>query len=178
MNWSEIAPKIKAIVLDVDGVLTDGTVGYGPDGRVKFFNVKDGHAIRMALRAGLLVGILSGRDDPANRKRAEELGLSFVYVGEKDKRAAFKRLLKEHNLAAEECLYIGDDVTDIPVLRQAGIGVAVCDADEEVKNQADALSTLAGGKGAVRQIIVRLMKAQGIWQQAMARYLEKDEDGA
>ncbi len=180
MNWSEAAPKIKAIILDVDGVLTDGTVGYGPGGRVKFFNIKDGHAIKMALREGLLVGILSGRDDPANRERAEELKLSFAYTGEKDKVAAFKRLLQEHGLSAEECLYMGDDVTDIPVLRQAGIGVAVGDAVEAVKNLADAISPLAGGKGAVRQTIVRLMKTQGTWQRAMARYLglenEKNKD--
>ena len=119
---------VRLLVLDVDGVLTDGTVGFSgerPGGRVKFFNIKDGHAIKMALREGLLVGILSGRDDPANRERAEELKLSFVYTGEKDKPAAFERLLQEHGLSAAECLYIGDEVTDIPILRRAGIGVAV-----------------------------------------------------
>ena len=125
--------KIKAVILDIDGVLTDGKIGYsGSNEELKFFHVRDGSAIKMALRAHLVVGLLSGRSSKANRKRAEELGLSFIYEGEKDKKTAFDRLLSEQNLKCEECLYIGDDFIDIPPLLKSGIGVIVGNAPKEL----------------------------------------------
>ena len=124
----------------------------------------------MAMRAGYKVGILSGRCDPANRRRADELNLSFFYEGEKDKNSAFDKLLHEQNLTAEECLYIGDDVVDIPVIIRAGIGVCVQNAAEEVKSFADWETTLPGGEGAVRETIVRLMIQENRWEQQMERY--------
>jgi 3-deoxy-D-manno-octulosonate 8-phosphate phosphatase (KDO 8-P phosphatase) len=171
MNWSEKAQAIKAIVLDIDGVLTDGMIGYSDTDTIKFFNVKDGHAIKMAMRTGLLVGILSGREDDANRRRAEELNLSFVYVGEKDKREAFERLLREQKLKAEECLYVGDDLPDIPAIRRSGIGVCVADSPAEVARCADWQTTLPGGRGAVRETIVRLLTEQHRWESAMEKYV-------
>ena len=158
--------------MDVDGVLTDGMVGYTHSETVKFFNIKDGHAIKMAMRSGYKAGILSGRSDPANRKRAEELALSFVYEGQKDKNAAFDRLLDEQSLKEEECLYIGDDVVDLPIIIRAGIGVCVNDAVEEVKLYADWQTTLPGGRGAVRETIVRLMKLNHHWAKEMERYTQ------
>ena len=121
MISSEAFRKIKAVVLDVDGVLTDGRAGYGAEEEIKFFHLRDGHWMRMALRTGLKVGILSGRGSRANRRRAEELGLSFCYENCKDKLEGFERLLAEHSFRAEECLYIGDDVIDMPVMRRAGV---------------------------------------------------------
>lgn len=175
MTWSERAARIRAIVLDVDGVLTDGTVGYGPDGATyKSFNVRDGQAMRMALDAGLKVGVLSGRADPGTLRRAEELGLDFIYLGQGDKLVGFEKLLTEQELDASECFYVGDDLTDVPVLRRAGIGAAVADALPEVRERADLVLETAGGRGAVREAIVRLMEAQGTWKRAAARYLEPE----
>jgi len=171
MKPSPKSKLIKAIILDVDGVLTDGTLGYTDTQIIKFFNIKDGHAIRMALRAGLQVGIITGRSDELTRKRADELKLSFMYEGAIDKKSTFEQLLKDQNLTAEECLYMGDDVIDIPVITRSGIGVCVADAVDEVKEVSDWQSALPGGKGAVREIIVRLLKEQGLWEKEMERYL-------
>ena len=170
MISSKYTHRIKAIILDVDGVMTDGMLGYGGSETIKFFNVKDGHAIKMAMRSGYKVGILSGRKDSANRSRAEELNMSFIYDGEKDKNAAFDRILIEQDLNDKECLYIGDDVVDIPVIRRAGIGVCVKDAAEEVKVYADWQTTLPGGRGAVRETIVRLLTQEKRWAKEMERY--------
>jgi 3-deoxy-D-manno-octulosonate 8-phosphate phosphatase (KDO 8-P phosphatase) len=171
MACSDQARHIRAVILDVDGVLTDGRIGYGPmPGEIKFFDVRDGHAIKLLLRAGLRVGLLSGRASDANRQRAAELGLSFVYEGEKDKAAAFTRLLAEQGLAAEECLYMGDDLVDLPVLRRAGIGVAVADAVPEVRAAAAWTTEAPGGRGAVREAAVWLLRQQGAWERVTARY--------
>ncbi|MDD2404428.1 MAG: HAD hydrolase family protein [Victivallaceae bacterium] len=163
--------KIRAIVLDIDGVMTDGRLGYSAADEIKFFNVLDGHGIKLALRAGLLVGVLSGRKCIANRKRAEELGLSFFYEGAKDKKAAFEQLQQEHNLRGEECLCIGDDIVDIPLLKGAGIGVTVADALDYMDNYCDFRTVRCGGRGAVREVLDWLLQRQGKWDKLMERYL-------
>lgn len=170
MLWSDAIDKITTIILDIDGVLTDGRVLYGPEGNMKFFNIQDGHAIKMAIREGYRIGVVSGRADPVNVRRVEELGMSFAYYGQKRKLDALELLLNEHNLDPDECLYIGDDVIDIPVMRHVAIGVAVKNAVDEVKDVADVITTREGGAGAVREIIVRLMKDQDKWDTAMERY--------
>lgn len=171
MNSCADARQIRAVILDVDGVLTDGRIGYGPDaGEIKFFDVRDGHAIKLLLRAGLRVGLLSGRASAANRQRAAELGLSFVYEGEKDKAAAFARLLREQGLAAAECLYMGDDLVDLPVMRRAGLAVAVADAVPEVRTAAAWTTAAPGGRGAVREMAVWLLRQQDAWDRVTARY--------
>lgn len=167
----EALKKITTIVLDVDGVLTDGRFGYdGTDDEVKFFHARDGHGIKLAMRTGIKVGILSGRASKANRKRAEELGLSFIYEGEKDKKAAFLKLLDEQGVKAEECLYMGDDVVDIPPFRMAGFAVTVADAPDYMDEYCDIRTTLGGGHGAVREIIEILLKEQDTWKQVTERY--------
>lgn len=172
MSWSERAKQIRAIIFDVDGVLTDGRVGYGPDGfRVKFFNVRDGTAIRLALDAGLRVGFLSGRSDPGTLERAKELRVSFVYTGSTDKAVTFDRLLDEQSLQPEQCLYVGDDVLDVPTLRSAGIGVAVADATAEAREAADLVLESRGGAGAARETVERLLRAQGRWESALTSLL-------
>ena len=173
MSLSEKAKNIRAVVLDVDGVLTDGRVGYGGagDDEIKFFDAKDEHGIKLLLRAGIQVGLFSGRTSAANRKYATELRLSFVYENQKNKREAFETLLQEQNLTAAQCLYVGDDLVDLPVLRRAGVGVAVADAIAEAKSTADWVTVAAGGLGAVREVAEWLLKEQGKWQEQIARYM-------
>ena len=163
--------KIKALVLDIDGVLTDGRLGYSAGDEVKFFHARDGHGIKMAIRGGILVGVLSGRVAESNRKRAKELGFSFFYEGQKDKRKAFELLLKEQNLKAEECLYMGDDVVDLPPMIKSGIAVTVADAPEYMDKYCDFRTVKNGGQGAVREVIDWLLMKQGKWEQQMERYI-------
>lgn len=175
MSLQEKALKIKAIVLDVDGVLTDGRIGYGGDGEeIKFFNVRDGHAIKLATRAGMKVGILSGRRSKANETRAAELGFDFAYQNEKNKSEALDRLLAELGLREEECLYMGDDLVDLPVFRRVGVAVTVADGVEELDSESDFRTRAPGGQGAVRETLVWLLKAQGKWEDVTRRYYPAD----
>jgi len=163
--------KIKALVLDIDGVLTDGRMGYSAGDEVKFFNAHDGHGIKMLMRAGFKVGALSGRQAEANRKRAKELGFDFLYENKKNKKEAFAILLEENSLKAEECLYVGDDVVDLPVLRQVGIAVAVADAPEYMNEYIDFRTKAKGGYGAVREVCEWLLNKRGEWEKQMERYI-------
>ena len=164
--------KIRAIVLDIDGILTDGRIGYGTGSpeEIMFFHVRDGHGIKLAMRAGIAVGVLSGRKSAANCRRAEELGLSFVYEGKKDKNSAFAELLAEQGLQADEVLYMGDDTVDLPVMRQVGIAVTVADAPCYMDTAADFRTQHNGGQGAVREVIDQLLMQSGKWREVMARY--------
>lgn len=171
MTLKEKALNIKAIILDIDGVLTDGSIGYSQNSdEIKFFNVKDGLAISLALQNNLKVGVLSGRSSKANKIRAEELKLSFFIEGEKDKGKGFDRILREQNLQAFECMYIGDDIIDVPPMRKAGIAVAVGDAVEELNEFCAFRTKDPGGKGAVREAIVWLLKEKNIWENIIQKY--------
>ncbi len=172
MNLHDRAKKIKLIILDVDGVLTDGRFGYtsNPDEEIKFFNAKDGHAIKMALRAGLMIGVISGRESKANRKRFQELDITFFHERQKDKLACFDKVIAEYNLAHDEILYIGDDIIDMPIVKRCGIGVAVADAVPELIKISDMVTEINGGHGAVREVIAWLMQQQGSWAEQMERY--------
>lgn len=171
MMLREKALKIKAVILDIDGVLTDGSIGYSQNSdEIKFFNVKDGLAISLALQNGIKVGILSGRSSKANKIRAEELKLSFFYEGEKDKGRGFDKILSEQNLQSFECIYIGDDIIDIPPMKKAGISVAVGDAVEELDPFCTFRTKESGGKGAVREAIVWLLKEKGLWENILQKY--------
>ena len=173
MNLPRNISDIKAVVLDVDGVLTDGRIGYGGGSprEIKFFDVRDGQGIRLALRAGLQVGILSGRKSQANRVRAKELGLSFLYEGCLDKLAGWEQMLADLGLKPEECMYIGDDVVDMPPMRRAGFPVAVADAAPELDSVAMFRTQHFGGRGAVREAIEILLKGQGKWDSVLEKYM-------
>jgi len=163
--------RINTIILDIDGVMTDGRFGYdGTDDEIKFFHARDGHGIKLALRVGMKVGVLSGRASKANRKRVAELGMTFIYEGEKNKEEAFNKLLDEHGILPEECLYIGDDVVDIPPMKMAGIGVTVADAPDYLDEYCDYRTTLKGGYGAVREVIEIVLKEQNKWNQVTGKY--------
>jgi len=173
MTLREKALEIKAIVLDIDGVLTDGRIGYGAgsEDEIKFFDVRDGHGLKLASRAGVQVGILSGRRSKANKTRAAELGMDFLYEGMKDKLEGFKLLLKERGLSAKDCLYVGDDLVDMPPMREAGVAVAVADAVKELDLVADFRTKAPGGRGAVRETVEWLLKEQGKWDSVVRKYM-------
>jgi len=171
-NIIDRARRIKLLILDCDGVLTDGRIIMLPGSdEAKTFDVKDGHGIVMAQRAGLRIAIISGRKSSVVRARATELGVTHLYEMAWVKTEPYEKLLAEEGLTDEEVCYVGDDVVDIPLLRRAGLGVAVADAVEETKKHSHMVTERGGGRGAVREVIEFILKAQDKWDEAMIRYL-------
>lgn len=177
MNLSDKAKKIKVIILDIDGVLTDGRFGYDSnDNEIKFFHARDGHGIRLAMRAGLQVGVLSGRTCPANRKRAAELGFNFCKEACHSKGDGFQEIIAELGVSADECLYIGDDVVDARPMAMAGVAVVVNDGEDILDKVADFRTEAKGGHGAVREVINWLLKEQGLYQTVvMDKYFPQND---
>ncbi|MDT8443926.1 MAG: HAD-IIIA family hydrolase [Desulfuromonadales bacterium] len=165
--------KIKLLLLDVDGVLTDGSIIYDSEGgETKSFDVKDGHGLKLLQRAGIRVGIITGRQSAIVAHRAEELGIELVYQGAKDKTLPFNEILQKLALAPEEIAYVGDDVVDLPVMRKVGFAVTVADAVDDVKPFADMVTKLPGGRGAVREICDYILKESGRWSAVTRHYFE------
>lgn len=163
---------IQLLALDVDGVLTDGTLIINADGsESKFFNSLDGHGIRMWRRAGLKVAFLSGRQSAPTKHRAEQLEIDYCLQDCHDKLPAIEKLLGQIGLSAQQVAYIGDDLPDLPVIKYAGFGVAVANATDEVKQFADYVTVRNGGSGAVREVIEYILKDTGKWQELIKRYL-------
>lgn len=163
MTPEQRAARVRLVVLDVDGVLTDGRLYYGPAGEeMKVFDVRDGHGIRMLLSRGIEVAILSARNSPIVERRARELGITRVLQGRGDKTAAFRELLAATQVAAEEAAFVGDDLPDLPVLRQAGFAATVEDARNEVRTVAHWIAPQRGGRAAVRAIAEFILRAQGV----------------
>lgn len=153
--------RVQLLVLDVDGVLTDGRLYYGARGEVlKVFNVKDGHGIKEVAAAGVTVAIISGRKSAAVAKRARELGIRHVTQGANDKLAALTRLAKSRGIELEHCACVGDDTPDAAIMQAAGLGIAVADAHADAREAADLVTTRAGGQGAVREVCDWLMAAR------------------
>ena len=171
-NITERARKIRLLILDCDGVLTDGRIIMLPGGdETKAFDVKDGHAMVMAQRAGLRIAIISGRQSSVVRARAKELGVAHLFEMAWVKTEPYEKVLAEEELNDEAVCYVGDDVVDIPLLRRAGLAVAVADAVEETKEYSHIVTTRRGGRGAVREVIQLILKAQGKWDEAMSHDL-------
>jgi 3-deoxy-D-manno-octulosonate 8-phosphate phosphatase (KDO 8-P phosphatase) len=161
--------KIELLLLDVDGVLTDGRIIYTSSGReIKSFHVRDGSALKLWRQSGKQVAILSGRASPTVVQRAKELGIDLVIQGAEEKLVALRRILSETGLQAEQVCAVGDDLPDLPVLRNCGLGVAVADAVVELKAVASYVTTASGGTGAVRDTIEWLMRGKGSWDAAVA----------
>ena len=168
------AAKIKLLVMDCDGVLTDGRIIPMPEGEeTKQFDSKDGHGLRMASRAGLRLAIISGRKSFAVRARAEDLGIHHLYEKAYNKLEPFKEVTDAEGVVFDEVCVMGDDVTDIPLLRRAGLAVAVADAMEDARDHAHYVTEHPGGKGAVREVVELILKAQDRWAAAMERYYEE-----
>jgi 3-deoxy-D-manno-octulosonate 8-phosphate phosphatase (KDO 8-P phosphatase) len=165
--------RIKLLLLDVDGVMTDGRIIYDSDGgETKAFDVKDGHGLKLVQRAGIQVGIITGRQSTIVDRRAAELGIELVYQGAKDKQLPFREILQKLALEPGEVAYAGDDIVDLPVMRQVGFAATVADAMDEVKAAAHMVTRRAGGRGAVREICDHLLKESGHWTAVTRRYFE------
>ena len=166
------AKKIKCVILDVDGVLTDGGIYVAPDGSELFkpFFARDGLAITRARKVGLKTAIITGRTSPIVANRAKELHIDLVYQGRLDKREAYADIKAKTGLSDEEIAYIGDDIVDLPILRQVGLPCAVGDAVPEVKEIAQIIAAQPGGRGAVREIYEIILKTQGLWDRVLTAF--------
>jgi len=163
--------RVQLLLLDVDGVLTDGGVTWDNQGiESKTFHIRDGLGLRLWQRAGGRTGIVTGRSSHVVQLRAEELGIAFVRQGVDDKLPAAQAILAECGLAWEQAAFLGDDLPDLPVVRQCGVGVAVADACPELVAAADLVTRLPGGRGAVRELVERLLRARGVWEAVVERY--------
>jgi len=167
----EIANNIKVLMLDVDGVLTDGSIILDNVGNeFKSFNVRDGHGIKMLMRSGIEVALITGRYSRVVDRRAHELGIKEVFQRCRDKIIAYRQLAEKYSLKDNEIAYIGDDIVDIPLLKKSGLSVAVADAHEEVKVFAMMVTENRGGRGAVREVCDFLLRAKGLWQDIINGY--------
>lgn len=165
--------RIHWLLLDIDGVMTDGSLVYGAEGEMlKTFHVHDGHGLKLWLRAHRNVAVITGRSSRIVPRRMNELGVTYVYQDAKDKRSVFATFIQDTGAEPEDVCYIGDELVDIPVFREVGIGVAVADAVEEARQAADFVTQRPGGRGAVREVIELLLRAQNAWEQVTEKYFK------
>jgi 3-deoxy-D-manno-octulosonate 8-phosphate phosphatase (KDO 8-P phosphatase) len=171
--------RIKMLILDVDGVMTDGGIILGTGSmELKRFDARDGMGIALAKAAGLRIGILTIRDSEAVRKRAIELGIEEVQQGVLQKEEGYEAILKKHGLRDEEIAYMGDDIPDIPILRRAGLSVCVADGAEEARQVSHYVTRSRGGKGAVREVVNMLLKEMGKKEEAILSVLNASKGRA
>lgn len=166
------AARIRLMIFDVDGILTDGSLHYGPDGElIKTFNVLDGHGIKLLQQAGVATAIISARQSALVAKRAADLGIKHLFQGVHDKRAAFEQLLAQTGIAAEETGFVGDDVIDLPILLRVGFAASVPNGHAEVRSRVHYVTQAGGGRGAARELCDFVLRAQGKYEAAIAPYL-------
>jgi len=159
-----LAEKIRVLILDVDGVMTDGSIILDNDGNeYKAFHVRDGHAVKLALRAGMILAIITGRRSRVVERRAGELGISEVHQGAHDKMAVYRALKERYGFSDHEVSYMGDDVVDLSLLRVVGLPAVPADADPEAINVARFVARNRGGRGAVRELVETILRARGQW---------------
>jgi len=163
---------LKLLILDVDGVLTDGSVIYNDKGEeTKVFGVRDGLGIKLLMEAGVNVCIATGRHSEALHHRCRDLGIVHIFDGLKDKAAILDLILNRTEVSAEEVAFIGDDLPDIPLMKKVGLAIAVADAHATVLENADMVTLAKGGCGAVREVSETVLKAQGLWENILERFL-------
>jgi len=171
-----LAREIKLLLLDVDGVLTDGSIIYTHSGtEMKAFSTKDGFGIRLLQEAGVEVGVITARSSEAVQRRAQDLKLAHVYQGVRNKIEAFDKILSEQGLSAQEIAYMGDDWLDLPLLIRVGLSAAPADAVAEVRESVHYVTASPGGRGAVREICDLLLKEGGHWQTVAGRYFAEPD---
>jgi 3-deoxy-D-manno-octulosonate 8-phosphate phosphatase (KDO 8-P phosphatase) len=168
---NERLTAIQLLLLDVDGVMTDGGIIYDGNGlETKIFNVKDGHGIKMLQRAGIGVGIITGRSSAVVDVRARELGIELVYQGALRKLESYEDIKLKTGFTDSQIAYMGDDVIDVPVMRRVGFAAAPQDALAEAKRAAHYIASCNGGRGAVREVCDLILKGRGAWDEITARY--------
>jgi 3-deoxy-D-manno-octulosonate 8-phosphate phosphatase (KDO 8-P phosphatase) len=166
------AARVRLMIFDVDGILTDGSLHYGPEGEViKTFNVLDGHGIKLLQQSGVAAAIISARQSGIVARRASDLGILHVYQGVHDKRAAFDQLLQQTNIDEQACGFVGDDVIDLPILSRVGFAASVPHGHPEVRTRVHYVTQAAGGRGAARELCDFILRAQGNYEAALAPYL-------
>ena len=176
MDTEDRAKNISLLILDVDGVLTDGQLLFSDQGEaMKVFNTQDGLGISAANQAGLRTAIITGRETEMVRRRGAELNIADVYQGAKDKLQAYHRLLHKYSLQPDQVAYIGDDINDLAVMTRVGLACAVANAVEDVKKRAHFITTRQGGRGAVREVIEFILMSQGKWDNIVEAYLQPGE---
>lgn len=167
------AAKIKLLLLDVDGVLTDGRIIIDDRGvETKFFDVRDGQGISLLMRSGIEVGFLTGRSSRVARRRARDLGVRLVFQGVQNKLQTYEKIKQTVRLKDEQIAYVGDDFIDLPVLRHVGLAISVRDGWTELTDSVAYVTTAKGGRGAVREVAELLLKAQGKWSILTARQVK------
>ncbi|MBK8816651.1 MAG: 3-deoxy-manno-octulosonate-8-phosphatase KdsC [Methylococcaceae bacterium] len=170
---AEKAKNIKLLILDVDGVLTDGRLFFDNEGKeYKCFNARDGHGIKLLRQCGVEVAVISGRRSNSVALRMQSLGIEYVYQGHEDKRAALSELLQNTGINAAEAAHVGDDLLDLPIMMRVGLAIAVNDANFAVKEKADWCTSLPGGQGAVREVCDFILQVQGHFEDILASYLK------
>ena len=163
--------KIRLVIVDNDGVMTDGRIIYGDHGdELKFFDAQDGHGLVMLRRAGYKTVMISGKTSRVNKRRMKEVQFCDLYQKATDKLSVFEKVLKKFKVGPEETCYVGDDLIDLPPMKRCGLAVAVAGAVDEVKEAAHYTTQKSGGRGAVREIADLLLKTQGQWADVTARY--------
>ncbi|NVM22957.1 MAG: HAD-IIIA family hydrolase [Desulfobacterales bacterium] len=165
--------RVKLLILDVDGVLTDGRLIYHDDGtESKCFDVRDGHGIKLLQKAGIETALISGRNSPMVDKRAADLGITTVEQGVRDKAPVLEKFLSERELKSEQAAFVGDDLVDLPVMNRVGLAVAVAGASEHLFDTAHYVTLAPGGRGAVREVAELILAAQGVWDKVAGEYSE------
>ena len=168
---NERLKDIRLLLLDVDGVMTDGGIIYDGNGlETKVFNVKDGHGIKMLQRFGIEVGIITGRSSLVVEIRARELGIELVYQGALKKLVSYEEIKQKTGLSDSQIAYIGDDVIDVPVMRRVAFAAAPSDGLADARNVAHYVTTCGGGRGAVREVCDLILKGRGLWDKVQNRY--------
>ena len=174
-EFSRLAAGIKVLLMDVDGVLTDGRLYFfpGPQGNMvesKAFDAQDGIALRWLSWFGIETGVISGRDSPATIERAQQVGMKWIYQGHIEKIPLFEKIMAEAKVEKEQVAYVGDDLTDVVIMRRVGLSFAPANARAEVKGAASAVTQATGGRGAIREVIETLLKARGSWGDILKKY--------
>jgi 3-deoxy-D-manno-octulosonate 8-phosphate phosphatase (KDO 8-P phosphatase) len=173
LNITEKARKLKLLILDVDGVLTDGKLFFDNEGNeYKSFHARDGHGIKLLRQTGVEVAIISGRKSNSVALRMKSLGIEYVYQGHENKVSAFNEILQKLDLTPDQAAHIGDDLLDLPLMTRVGLSIAVADANFAVIERADWCTQLSGGGGAVREVCDFIMQAQGCFDEILTAYLK------
>jgi 3-deoxy-D-manno-octulosonate 8-phosphate phosphatase (KDO 8-P phosphatase) len=164
--------NIEILLLDVDGVLTDGGITYTDSGeQIKRFNAKDGLGLKLLMGAGIKVGIISGLSSKALEHRCSKLGIDLLFAGIKNKSKVLDSIIAQTGINPEKMIFVGDDLIDLPVMTRVGVSFCVADASDDVKKHCDMITNLKGGHGAVREVCETILKAKGLWNDILDTYL-------